>query len=134
MSTHLRCTHEIERLHDAFVDCYTGRTEDVSSIEEALAPDFEMVTPGGETLDRAEILEVVRRKVANYAPGEFDIVIPKVELIESAGDVTVCRYEEHQATPDGETGRVGTVVFRSAPDTPEALVGQRPRDVVSVVG
>jgi len=112
------CRTEIERLHDFFVAYYTGETADISPMEAALAPDFEMVSPGGDVLDREEVIELVRSKRNGYDSGEFDIAIYGVELLDSAQTHAVARYEEHQTGPDGDDARVSTVLFRTDKDTP----------------
>lgn len=121
MTTRTECHHEIERLHDAFVSLYTGESDEMSPVEDALAPDFEMVAPSGDVLGREAVLTMIREKVGSYAPGTFGIDIRNVAVVESAGGVTVCRYEEWQTTPDDETGRMSTVVFRSESGTPGGL-------------
>lgn len=114
------CRREIERLHDSFVRFYTGRRTDIGPVEDALAADFEMVTPDGTVLHRDAVLSMIREKGDSYAPGAFDIDIRNVGLVADT-EVTVCRYEEWQTTPDGENGRVSTVVFRADADTPGGL-------------
>lgn len=49
-----------------------------------------------------------------------DALAADFELVTET-EVTVCRYEEWQTTPDGENGRVSTVVFRVDADTPGGL-------------
>lgn len=121
MASREDCRNEIERLHEQFVQFYTGERGDIEPVEAALEPGFEMVEPGGTVLDRESVLAMVRENGDSYAPGEFDIEIRNVERIETAGNLTVCRYEEWQTAPDGSDGRVSTVVFRADPDTPDGL-------------
>jgi hypothetical protein len=121
MASQTQCRREIERLHDTFVALYTGDTTDFSRVDAALAEDFEMVTPDGTTVEREAVLSMIREKSDSYAPGAFDIEIRNVTLVAGGETLTVCRYEEWQTTPDGEDGRVSTVVFRPAPDTPGGL-------------
>ena len=124
MASRTQCRREIERLHDAFVGLYTGRMSDFSRVDTALAADFEMVTPDGTTLEREAVLSMVHERVDSYAPGEFTIEIRNVTLVAADRDLTVCRYEEWQTTPDGENGRVSTAVFQPKPDTPGGLSWQ----------
>lgn len=121
------CTREIEGLHDFFVAWYTGQREDFARMERAIDDGFEMVTPDGDRLDRAETLAMVRDGHDRQPPGTFDIDIRAVELVErlSHPDVAIVRYEEWQtdetAQKRQETGRVSTATFRVDDAAPEGV-------------
>jgi hypothetical protein len=123
MSTPTRedCRREIERLHDFFVDWYTGQADEFGRMEAAIAPGFVMVGPDSDRLDRESVLSMVREKSGGYQPGEFDIDIRNVELVDAGTEHAVCRYEEWQTTPDEEKGRVSTVLFRTDDSAPTGL-------------
>lgn len=118
------CRREIDELHDFFVAWYTGACdrEGFERMEAVIAPGFEMVTPDGDRLGREAVLGMVRDAYTGRDPGTFDIEIGNVELLDGGPDHAVARYEEWQTTPDGEDGRVSTVLFRPDPDAPNGLV------------
>lgn len=122
--TRAACRQEIERLHAFFVDWYTGRLDPVAfdRFETALGPGFEMVTPEGECMKRAPVVEMVHEKGDTHRPGTFDIEIQNVTPVAIETDHALVRYEEHQRTPDGRTARLSTVYFESDDDAPEGLV------------
>jgi len=121
MPTPAECKREIEALHDFFAAWYTGETTDFGRLEAALAPAFEMVSPDGERLGREAIVDAIREKEAAYAPGAFAIDIRNVELLDRDDGYAVVRYEEWQTTPDGENGRLSTVLFHADGDAPGGL-------------
>jgi hypothetical protein len=121
MASQTQCRREIKRLHDTFVALYTGDTTDFTRVDAALAEDFEMVTPDGTTVEREAVLSMIRERADSYAPGAFDIEIRNVALVAAEEQMTACRYEEWQTTPDGEEGRVSTAVFRADSTAPGGL-------------
>lgn len=110
---------EIESLHTFFVEWYTGVVErdTFETVEDALAPSFEMVTPGGEVHDRTAIVDAIRESYDTYDTGAFDIEIRNVEVVDRYGEVTLVRYEEWQEDTEGTTGRLSTVLFSPAQDS-----------------
>jgi hypothetical protein len=115
------CRREIEALHGFFVAWYTGQTGEFGRMDAAIAPDFEMVTPHGDRLDRAAVLEMVRQSRDRYDPGAFEIDIEDVDLLDAGDGYAVARYEEWQTAPDGGDGRLSTVVFRPDDAAPGGL-------------
>lgn len=120
MPSEALCRHEIESLHEFFVDWFTGQTpaDTFDRIEGALAPDFEMVTPAGTRRDYGDVVDAIRDDYAAYEPGTFDIDIRNVTMRCDVGYHSLVRYEEWQDTPDGSTGRLSTVLFEDDPDAP----------------
>lgn len=118
-----QCRREIEALHAFFVDWYAGTIarDAFDRMERVIAPGFEMVTPDGRRLDRAAILERVQDSYGRDEPGEFDIEIRNVALVTACGDRALVRYEEWQRQPDGENGRISTVLFGQESDAPEGV-------------
>lgn len=104
---------EIESLHAFFVEWYTGVADrdDFQTVEEALGPSFEMVTPGGEVHERDAILEAVRESFDTYDVGAFDIDIRNVDVVDRYGEATLVRYEEWQEDTEETTGRLSTALF-----------------------
>ncbi|MFT4922498.1 MAG: hypothetical protein ACI8XM_001715 [Haloarculaceae archaeon] len=118
------CRREIEELHDFFVAWYTGACDpgDFERMADVIDPGFEMVQPGGDRVDSETVLGMVREARDQYEPEAFDIEIRNVELLDSGTDHALARYEEWQTSPDGETGRISTVLFRTDPAAPNGLV------------
>jgi hypothetical protein len=123
MPTQEQCRRELETLHAFFVDWYAGTVGPgaFDRMEQVIAPGFEMVTPEGQRLDRAGVLEWVRDSRGQYESGEFDIEISNVDVVAAFDDRLLVRYEEWQRQSDGENGRVSTVLFDRAEDTPEGV-------------
>lgn len=121
------CRREIEGLHAFFVAWYTGQCDDFSRMERAIGDGFELVTPDGEHLDRAETLAMVREGKERQPPGTFEIDIRNVDVVEqlSHPDVAVVRYEEWQtdetAQERQQTGRISTATFRVDSEAPEGV-------------
>lgn len=108
-----QCRQEIVHLHEFFVGWYTGTTErdTFNDFEEALGEDFQLISPEGRILSRTDVVEMVNANREQYEVGEFDIEIRNVEVVDSGGERTLCRYEEHQRGPDGADSRLSTVLF-----------------------
>lgn len=122
--SHATCKREIESLHAFFVEWYTGEAPNDADerVERALAPDFEMVTPEGNRLERADVVEGIRENYATRESGGFEIEIRNVETRYSVDDRALVRYEEWQKTPNETTGRLSTALFKEDPDAPEHVV------------
>ena len=118
-----RYRREIEALHEFFVDWYQSRDPDggIERLDTVLAPEFEMISPDGDRVERDRVIEGVRQARGQYADGKFDIDIRHVDVIAEPPEHALVRYEEWQTTADGQTGRLSTVLFRDAPDTPNGL-------------
>lgn len=119
------CEREIHSLHDFFVGWYTGRLDEgaFDRFEDTLSPDFEMVTPDGEVLTRAETVGYVREERDTH--DEFDIGIRNVETIDAHEGRALLRYEEWQTKGDeNETqndGRLSTALFGTSDTAPEGV-------------
>ncbi len=115
------CRREIEELHAFFVAWYTRQAGEFDRMEAVIAPDFEMVTPDGDRLDRGAVLGMVRDGRGRHEQGTFDIDVRDVALLDRSDGHAVARYEEWQTSPDGGDGRVSTVAFRPDPGAPNRL-------------
>ncbi|MXR51584.1 hypothetical protein GRX03_08205 [Halovenus sp. WSH3] len=90
------CEREIRELHDFVAGDYTTKREDFERVESALHPEFSLVRPSGFVADRSTGLEGVRESEGQYDPGEFDIEIGNVEMIERGEERALVRYEESE--------------------------------------
>lgn len=124
MLTPTACRAELTGLHEFFVEWFAGSVprEGLSRLERALAPEFEMVTPEGERVDRRVLIDGLAESYGRTEGEPFDIDIREVEAVALLEDHAVVRYEEWQIRPDGESGRVSTALFRAEDDAPEGVV------------
>lgn len=115
------CRREIEELHAFFVGWYAGERGDFERMERAIGPGFEMVTPDGDRLNREAVLSMVRGGRGKHADAAFDIEVRNVAAVDAGPDHALVRYEEWQTDPEGEDGRLSTVLFRPDGDAPRGL-------------
>lgn len=115
------CEREIRSLHEFFVEWYHGAHERdaFDRVERALADEFTVVSPDGETVDRATVLEGVREGYDRRST--FDIEIRAVSPVVDRQAIAVVRYEEWQSTPDDETGRASVACFVPADAAPNGV-------------
>lgn len=114
---------EIVTLHEFFVDWYDGALPEsaFARMEEAMAADLEMVSPGSGRLDRQAVLDHVRGGYDRDEPADFEIDIRNVSLIEATAEGAMVQYEEWQRI-DGEwEGRVSVALLRENEEAPEGL-------------
>ena len=109
------CHDEVARLHRFFQDWFQGKLDEdaFGSCELSLAPDFTIVTPGGELIEREQILEAIRRHRGGETP-EFSIrtVGRSCQRVRGAHVTT---YEEHQSGARS-TIRLSTAVISEIDD------------------
>ena len=90
----------------------------------ALHPDFSMVTPAGEILDRDTVLQVVREghaSVDSTAPLRIEIRNLVNRLVSDDGAIVT--YEEWQFTGDRlQNRRTSTAFFIRSPAAPAGVV------------
>ncbi|WP_254838145.1 DUF4440 domain-containing protein [Natronomonas marina] len=124
MLTPTACRAEITGLHEFFVEWFAGAAprSDLSRLERALAPEFEMVTTAGERVDHEALVDGIAESHGRTAGEDFDIDVREIETVALLDDHAVVRYEERQSTAAGETGRVSTALFRADEAAPEGVV------------
>lgn len=115
---------EIVELHDFFQEWLGGALPATDAayarLVDTQAPEFTIVTPGGELIEGPRLLAQLRAAHASR-PG-WRMWIENAELRFAQGGLTVATYEEWQRHADGTvTGRLSTVVFRDQPGTPNGL-------------
>jgi hypothetical protein len=116
---------ELVELHDFFQGWLGGTlpaTDEVyTRLSDTQAPEFAIITPGGELIP-SPILLAQLRAAHGSRPG-WQMWIENAELRFTQDGLTVATYEEWQRHADGKvTGRLSTVIFRDQPDTPNGLV------------
>uniref|UniRef100_A0A7S4NIX8 Sucrose-phosphatase C-terminal domain-containing protein n=1 Tax=Odontella aurita TaxID=265563 RepID=A0A7S4NIX8_9STRA len=116
-----RCTAEIVRLHDAFVEWFTGSSDNTrdaydSEIGSALSPSFSMVTPSGNVVPAVLLGERLRGAHGSHSERGIEIEIRNAQVASSVGLVHLVRYEEWQRSggrpPVAETARISTALLR----------------------
>ena len=110
MSDECVCYQEVARLHHFFEQWFRGDLEEsaFARCEAALAPGFTIVTPGGEQIERDEILAAIRRHHAGEPP-EFRITT-RPRRCQRVRGTHITAYEEHQIGTR-ETIRLSTAVL-----------------------
>jgi hypothetical protein len=81
-----------------------------------------MVTPEGERVDHAALVDALAESYGRAEEVTFDIEVRDVEALALLEDHAVVRYEEWQLQVDGEFGRVSTALFRAEAAAPEGVV------------
>jgi hypothetical protein len=119
---------EVVGLHEFFVDWFNDELADTDTMfarfSSALHPDFSMVVPSGEILDRDRVVGLVRAAHASAdsaAPIRIEIRNVVGRLV--GDDVVLVTYEEWQFA--GEqllNGRTSTACFVPAPAAPNGVV------------
>lgn len=118
---HERCEREVVELHRFFGDWFTGRLplddDAFARVADALAPDFELVSPRGLRDSRSSILDAIHRAHSGR-PADFSVWVQQVRPRWSTGEVCLVTYEEWQSEPTGARGRVSSALFRAEPSAP----------------
>ena len=116
MSDQCDCHEEVARLHQFFQNWFQGKLApaDFSLCEEALAPGFTIVTPGGDMVGRDEILEAIRIHRGGEGP-EFQIRTVGRSCQQVRG-LHISSYEEYQ-TGARSTVRLSTAVIGTDNDS-----------------
>lgn len=115
---------EVHRLHRFFEQWFVGALEEddgvFAEVADALAPDFVLISPSGEAIQREDLLPRLRsmHAVRRNSPDEFRIWIESFETRFQSGPLHGVTYEECQRSGDEVTRRVSTGVFRERSDTP----------------
>lgn len=114
---------EIDELHAFFEQWLSGQVPDSDAVfarvEAVLAQDFTLVDPSGHEADRAAMAALLR-SLWNTRP-IVQIWIEQFRLLLDAPPLFVARYEEWQEGSAGNTRRISTAVFRTAPTAPNGV-------------
>ena len=109
---------EVFELHALFVELFTGRTRDFSRCEAAFAAAFEMVTPKGLRLTRAQILELFGKVRAR---ADFRITIHDIRSLREDATSVLLQYVEEQYRDGETTRRLAVALFETASHTPNGV-------------
>jgi len=111
---------EVVELHEVFEAYFLGTmANDLSRVEAALAPEFSMVAPSGDEVNRTEIMEYLQAAYGTLA--QFKIWIEDVRVQFQSDELVLASYIEAQSSSDGETRRRSSVMFRRDAGGPNGL-------------
>lgn len=122
------CRREVESLHRFFeqwLRAPADRTAQppevrIDRLKQALADDFQMITPSGRLSSRAEVLDGLRSARGSKA-SDFRISITWIQGREIAPDLVVALYRERQVESRSITERVSSALFRRREGSPEGV-------------
>lgn len=114
---------EITRLHDEIEAWFRGTTDDLSPFADALADDFHIVSPGGNTRSEAEIVDSLAdaRGLHEGASQPFEIRIENATVRVDDGDSWLVTYEEHQRVDGDWEARTSSVLLRERASAPAGI-------------
>lgn len=115
---------EIADLHRFFQDWFRGEIpetdEAFARFDRALAPGFVIVSPDGAALDRATIIEAVRRGYGRDKSAR--VWVEGARVVHNVGDAVVATYVEWQSLAGADPrARISTAVFEPDRDAPGGL-------------
>ncbi len=110
---------EIVELHEHFEAWFLGTEDDNDRVEVALAEDFTMVGPTGETADRAATVQAI---VAGRAHTDsLTIEIREPSLVAETTELVIAEYIETHVLRERTNHRRTTAVFRKHDGAPNGL-------------
>ena len=120
-----KCKHEVVALHQFFQAWFNGELardeQRFARFAGVLEEGFEMVSPGGKTLDRAAVLAGVEGAHGSYSQSPCRIWIEAVKVRDLGGGLYLVSYEEWQDR-DGQTrARQSTALLAQAEGKPLGL-------------
>lgn len=117
------CRAEIEELHAFFTGWFEGTLRDDAAtfarVADALADDFELISPDGRRRGREAILASIRAGHGDH--GEFAIEIRDVRPRWTSGGLALLTYEEWQTADGRQNGRTSSAWFREASGAPRGV-------------
>jgi len=106
---------EVSRVHDFFNDWYAGRGErSFSEFSHAMHPDFVLVTPSADVIERDDVVEMIRSDRGT----DSAVVATEHHVVHHSGDVTVGTYVEITMRGDETLHRVSTAVMQRDSSAP----------------
>lgn len=122
-----RCRAEVEQLHEFFVGWMGGTLEADPGVfrrlDDVLASEFEMISPDGEQIGRAQLAGGLMSAHGVHAgrTRPFRIRIANYRGRPLGRNLLLATYEEWQVI-EGETrGRLSTALFRNREGTPNGV-------------
>lgn len=121
------CRREIEELHVFFEEWFEAAVPDddvtFARVAEALAEDFELISPDGRRRDRDTTLASIRGGYGEHAGEgkEFRIEIHDLRVRWALDGGALLTYEEWQTSDGSENRRLSSAWFRRAEEAPRGV-------------
>lgn len=118
------CRGEVRRLHEFFVEWFSDGPAlvDFARVEDALHPDFSMVLPSGETIDRTTLQQIRAARASATGTGGVGIEIVDHTTLAAGDDAALVSYQERQLSGDVlQNARSSTAYFIRAPHAPHGV-------------
>lgn len=119
-----RCHEEVVALHVVIEDWLAGKVvadDDVyASFSDAMASDFEIISPSGVRSERGSIVAALR-KAHGVQGADFSISIKNLRTRMLAPPLALLSYEEWQSQGNETTARLSTVLLREDPGAPRGV-------------
>jgi hypothetical protein len=115
---------EVVALHEFFVQWMRQGSKiaiDFSVCEDALAPDFEMVTPAGMLATRATLIDRLRRARCSLPPDFAIDVVDAQPIWQGRGEVLL-KYIERQRRLGQITRRRSCALLTREPEAPRGML------------
>ncbi len=119
-----RAWAEVVARHAFFVDWFTstGPGTAMDDTARSFAPDFHMIVPEGNQLDRDELLSMLKGARGSRMDGSFSIEVEMRRTAMPDTDLALIVYDELQSTDEGHTKRLSTALFSPDTDAPGGVV------------
>jgi hypothetical protein len=115
--------NEISELHAFFEAWYRGTIKDTNAVfqrlSDVLAPEYLLITSEGYTLDRDQVLSVLRS--AHAKRPDVKIFVKNIHLRIETEELIVMTYEEHGTTEKGKKATLISAVLRKKPGSPNGV-------------
>ncbi len=119
------CRAEVLDLHRFFEEWFQGECPptELARLTDALAVDFELITPGGVALGVEELVRGLKAGHARHTGADppFEIEIADLRVRPVGDDLAVAVYEERQTGPSGANQRLSSALLRRQDDTPNGV-------------
>ena len=116
-----RCHEEVVALHVVIADWLAGRVpstdEAYRRFSDAMAEDFEIISPAGTHTDRDGIVASLRA-AHGVQQASFSIAIKNIRTRMLRPPLALLTYEEWQTEGDRTTARLSSVLLRDEPSSP----------------
>lgn len=122
-----QCREEVVGLHEFFVAWFGGEIEnsavELARFTAASHPNFVMVVPSGQIIDKAAVVDGLRSAHGSRAGRDFRIEIRNVTDRVVAEGAVLLTYQEWQFEgPRVASARTSTAMFVAAPHAPNGVV------------
>ena len=120
-----QCRKEIQELHLFFQDWFNGacpkNEKTFARVEKVLSPDFHLITPNGENITKATLIDFLWQNHNTRETEHLTIDVEKIKTIRKAKDLCIMTYHEIQASQNTKTRRQSIVVFEASKETPNGV-------------